>query len=325
MFAETPLVQSLETEFRKDVFHGLSKSEKSIPSKYFYDEAGSALFEEICGLDEYYLTRAELQIMKLHSRAIAGQLAAGARLVEFGSGSSLKTRFLLDALVKPAAYVPVDVSREHLFRTAAELQKKYTELKVLPVVADFTSTFELPDCDPAPSSTAIYFPGSTLGNLTLPESRQLLRGMADMAGPDGGLVIGVDLQKDIQRIEAAYNDSRGVTEAFNLNLLTRINRELKADFDLASFRHEARYDSNHHRIETHIVSLRDQTVSIGDQQFQFAEGEKMLTEYSYKYSIPSFSVLAAESGWVLKNTWTDSNRDFAVLHLVHGHTTGSSA
>lgn len=302
--------------FLRDVRNGLSHKQKSLPCKYLYDERGSQLFDQICALDEYYVTRTELSIMRENAASIATQIDTQVMLVEYGSGSSLKTRILLDSLLEPRAYVPVDISEEHLIKTSVELQKAYLSLQVLPVVADFTKSFQLPVCEPPASHVALYFPGSTIGNFTPEDAGKLLESMSQMLGDQGGLLIGIDLQKEVSVLEAAYNDSANVTAEFNLNLLNRINTELDADFDLDRFEHRAIYNQTAHRIEISIVSLKEQVVSISGEQFQFASGEEILTEYSHKYTVEGFAEFAAEYGFALHKSWTDEKEYFGVLHLV---------
>ncbi len=302
--------------FLDDVLLGLSQPKKSLPCKYLYDERGSQLFDKICQTDEYYPTRTELAIMERHAESIAYQIDKAVMLVEYGSGSSLKTRVLLDALQEPAAYVPVDISEEHLIKTAIELQSVYPTLDVLPVVADFTRPFSLPTSERPASHVALYFPGSTIGNFTPRAAGQILRGMAAMLGPGGGLLIGIDLQKDVSTIEAAYNDAHGVTAEFNLNLLTRINEELGGDFQLGQYEHRAIYNSVKQRVEISIVSQTAQHMQLGDQVIRFEAGEEILTEYSHKYTIDGFAQFASQFGFSLHESWTDKHMYFGVLHLV---------
>lgn len=305
-----------DLDFRSDVLTGLSADQKFIPSKYLYDERGSELFDRICELEEYYLTRTEQAIMLEHADAMADQIDAGVMLVEYGSGSSLKTQTLLDALHAPVAYVPVDISEEHLLKTAEKLRSNYHGMEVLPVVADFTEAFELPVCRRKPTHVALYFPGSTLGNFTPEQSGRLLQRMAEYLGPEGGLLIGLDLQKSPAVIHAAYNDSSGVTAEFSLNLLARINRELDADLDIDAFEHQAIYNSDEHRVEIGLVSLKEQTATIADETFSFAQGELIRTEYSYKYTVDGFARFAEQFGFKLHKYWTDDRDWFGVLHLV---------
>lgn len=303
-------------QFLQDVMSGLKSSPKSLPCKYLYDQRGSELFDEICELDEYYLTRAEDEIIKRHAREMAVQLGAGVQLVEYGSGSSTKTRALLDELIEPAAYVPVDISREHLDNTAQALSEVYRHIEIMPVCADFTKPFALPSPRKTPTHAAVFFPGSTIGNFMRAEVLLMLSQIADMCGRGGGLLIGVDLQKDIDVIESAYNDSQGITAEFNLNLLQHINRELDGDFDLEKFEHRAIYDHVENRVEISLASLCDQDVTICDELVRFDEQEQIITEYSHKYTIEDFAKLAAEVGLTLRKSWTDENELFALLHLV---------
>jgi L-histidine N-alpha-methyltransferase len=298
--------------FLADVLRGLSRPQKLLPCKYFYDERGSQLFEAICRTPEYYPTRTELAIMRRHAAEMAGLLGARRVVVELGSGSGWKTRLLLRHLPRPAAYVPVDVSSECLMRFAAELRGEFPDVEVAPVAADFTRHFEVPDAPFPDDRRAVYFPGSTIGNFETDEARRLLARMAELCGPDGALLIGIDLVKALDVLEAAYNDRQGVTAAFNLNLLQRINRELGADFDLSSFRHRAFYDEALGRIEMHLVSTRPQTVRVGGRAFRFEAGETIHTENSHKYAVAGFASLAGAAGWRLGRTWTDADALFAV-------------
>lgn len=302
--------------FLNDVLHGLSQPRKTLPCKYLYDERGSQLFDQICQTEEYYPTRTELSIMEQHADRIAYQIDKTVMLVEYGSGSSLKTRVLLDALREPAAYVPVDISEEHLLKTAVELQSLYPALDVLPVVADFTRPFALPASEQPASHVALYFPGSTIGNFTPQAAGELLRGMASLLGPGGGLLIGIDLQKDVSIIEAAYNDAQGVTAEFSLNLLHRINAELAANFDVEQFVHQAVYNPKAQRVEISVVSQAAQNVRIGEHMIHFQPGEQILTEYSHKYTIEGFAQFASQFGFSLHESWTDPRHYFGVLHLV---------
>jgi len=302
--------------FYDDVVAGLSRPERSLPCKYFYDERGSKLFEQICQLDEYYLTRTELSIMRRHAGQMAEQIGRGVMLVEYGSGSSIKTRILLDHLADPVAYVPVDISRDHLQQSADDLHRHYPDLEVLPVCADFTEDFELPVSRREPTHDAVYFPGSTIGNFQPQAAQAMLRRIVRLCGCGGGLLIGIDLQKDARTLEAAYDDSQGVTAQFNLNLLRRINRELDGDIRVQDFRHLARYNEALGRIEIYLVSRCDQTIRVGDHSFDLAEGETIHTENSHKYTIDGFADLAAAAGLTLRRHWTDPQDRFAVLHLA---------
>ena len=301
--------------FLDDVVEGLTNSPRSLPCKYFYDERGSQLFDEICGLDEYYLTRAELDIMRRYAGKMSERIGAKVMLVEFGSGSSVKTRLLLDHLQDPSAYVPIDISREHLHQTAVKLATQYPTLDVLPVCADFLGELELPQPSAPASRNVIYFPGSTIGNFVPSAAQEILESIARLCGADGGLLIGIDLKKDPTVIEAAYNDAQGVTAAFNLNLLERINSELDADIEVDQFEHSAHYNPSEGRVEIFLVSNSDQTVTIGDETFDITEGESILTEYSHKYSVDEFAALAAKVGMSLEQYWTDAQDRFAVLYF----------
>jgi dimethylhistidine N-methyltransferase len=304
-----------KSPFRADVLTGLNRSPKAVPCKYFYDERGSALFDRICELPEYYLTRTELSIMRHHSAAMADALGKGCLLVEYGSGSSVKTPLLLEALRDPAGYVPVDISREHLYSSANALARRFPDLEITPVWADFTGPFELPGSSRGVERTVVYFPGSTIGNFMPEQAVELMRQIARIVGPGGALLIGVDLRKAAAIVEPAYNDRAGVTAAFNLNLLARINRELEADFDLNSFEHRALFDAEHGRIEMRLVSKKTQTVRIGRVAVPFAEGEFIRTEYSYKYDLEQFGKLARRAGFDVQGVWCDDQGLFSVQYL----------
>lgn len=302
--------------FRDEVVAGLRKPRKELPSKFFYDEEGSRLFEAITELEEYYPTRTELGIMREHAGDMTALLGPDALLVEYGSGSSLKTRILLDQLRRPAAYVPLDISGAHLAQSAAALAAAYPDLEVLPVCADYTASFALPAPTRPAARTVVYFPGSTIGNFDPGPARRFLEQVAAVAGPGGGLLIGVDLRKDPVRLHAAYNDAHGVTAAFNLNLLARVNRELGGDFELAAFRHYAFYNPTERRIEMHLVSLGEQRARVGGEEFAFSVGESIWTESSYKYSLDDFARLADATGWAVERVWTDRESLFSVHYLV---------
>lgn len=302
--------------FHEDVVRGLRQRPRSLPCKYFYDERGSKLFDRICELDEYYLTRTELSIMERFAGEMAEQIGPGVMLVEYGSGSSIKTRILLDHLDEPAAYVPVDISREHLEQTARKLARRYPHIEILPVCADFTEEFELPTPRREPTHNAVYFPGSTIGNFQPRAAGQLLSRIVGLCGSGGGLLIGFDLQKDPEVIESAYDDAEGVTAEFNLNLLHRINRELDGGIDVDQFEHRARYNEELGRVEIDLVSRRDQTITVGERSFDLAAGEAIRTEHSYKYTIAGFAELAGTAGLTLRRAWTDDEDRFAVVHLA---------
>lgn len=309
----TRAAKRTDCKFLADVIEGLSRPRKRLPSQYFYDAAGSRLFDRITKLDEYYLTRTELAIVRRHAKTMAAQCGPRCLLIELGAGSLLKVRLLLDQLERPAGYVPVDVSGDHLRAAAKELAADYPGLNISPLVADFTKPFDPPSSMGA--KRVVYFPGSTIGNFDTSDADTLLRNISRLVGPGGGLLLGFDLRKDQGVIEEAYNDSRGVTAAFNLNLLTRINRELGTDFDLDSFRHHAFYNRERSRIEMHLVSAVEQQVRVCDRTFAFAAEESIHTENSYKYDLNEFTLRAAECGLKVDETWTDENRYFAVLYL----------
>ncbi len=303
--------------FRAEVLSGLLKSQKELPSKYFYDEQGSSLFDRICNLDEYYIPRTEVAIMEAYVEEMAASLGPDVLLIEYGNGNSMKTRILLDHLHELAAYVPIDISREQLLCTAKELVSDYSGLEVLPVCADYTRDFELPDATKPPARRVAYFPGSTIGNLDPVSAKQFLERIAGMCGPRGGLLIGVDLKKDPCVLHRAYNDHRGVTAAFNFNLLERINRELDGDFRLDCFEHYAFYNPREGRVEMHLVSLRDQTVQLDNVNIAFARGESIWTESSYKFTLGEFRQLAAAAGFKVEQVWTDEQQWFSVHYLVN--------
>lgn len=308
--------QPTTESYRDEVIGGLSRSPKRLPSKLFYDERGSRLFEEICELDEYYLTRTELAIMEAHAPEMAESLGGGIALIELGSGASVKTRILLDRLRAPAAYVPVDISRDHLEQAAASLADDYPALCVAPVCADFALPFDLPSDVDADARRVVFFPGSTIGNFEPPEAIALLQNIRAICRRDGGLLIGIDRKKSVAIIEAAYNDAQGVTAQFNLNMLSRINGELDADFAEDQFEHRAHYDRTHGRIEMHLVSDRKQTVRLDGHQFSFADGESICTEFSYKYSLDDFARLTGAAGFRVEKCFSDESEMFSVLLLA---------
>lgn len=302
---------------RAEVLAGLHASPKSIHCKYFYDERGSQIFDRICTLDEYYPTRTELAIMERHGAAMAARLGADVLLVELGAGSTVKVRHLLDHLEDPFAFVPVDISLDHLAKAAARLVEDYPTLRVVPVSADYTTEFELPeDLETADARRVVYFPGSTIGNFSPEEAHDLLDRAAAFVGPGGGLLIGVDLRKSAEVLEAAYDDAEGVTAEFNFNLLRRFNRELDADFDLDGFDYEARWNDEDSRVEMFLVSRRDQEARIAGETVRFAAGERIGTEHSHKFTIDGFARLAARSGYRPVEVWTDSDELFSVQYFV---------
>ena len=303
-------------QFLKDVIQGLKRPQKEIACKYFYDEVGSALFDEICELDEYYLTRTEMGILETHAAKMADAIGEDCELIELGSGNAQKTRLLLEQLRSPRAYLPIDISREPLELSAVRMAKRFPELRVLPVHGDFTGPLLLPETGDPRARRVVYFPGSTIGNFSPKAATSLLCTIAWLVGEGGGLLIGFDLDKDYSIVWPAYNDSRGKSAAFNLNVLEHINRELSADFDLAAFSHRADYVRSKERMEMYLVSRISQVVRIAGTEIGFDAGETIHTEYSYKYSFEHFSHLTARAGFTLAGQWTDPQNYFAVQYLV---------
>jgi dimethylhistidine N-methyltransferase len=304
-------------EFRADVLAGLSRRPRRLPCKYFYDSRGSELFDRICELDEYYPTRTELAIMRAFVPEMSEAIGPRARLIELGSGSSAKTRLLIEALPDLAEYVPVDISSSYLHGAIKQLARDYPTLRISPWCADFTRSLRLPRSEFS-SKHVVYFPGSTIGNFGPRQSRRLLARIARLVGPGGSLLIGIDLVKERRTLENAYNDAAGVTAAFNLNLLARINREVRGTFKLAAFRHSAMYNAAKRRIEMYLVSTCSQFARVGAERFEFAAGDSICTEHSYKYTIGQFATLAATAGLAPVRVWTDPRRWFAVLYLTAG-------
>lgn len=307
-----------EESFRDAVIAGLGRAAKALPCKFFYDAQGSALFEEICRLPEYYLTRTEIAILDQYAGAIAAYIGAHCRLIELGSGASLKVRILLAALAAPAAYVPVDISREHLREAAAQLAADFPELPIIAVCADYTRPFRLPPLSGPKGKRVGFFPGSTIGNFEPAAVVRFLGHCAELLGPEGEMLIGVDLKKAPDILDRAYNDRTGINAAFNLNLLARINRELGGDIAVDRFEHLAFYNEEAGRMELYLKSLADQTATIAGHRFDFAEGELIHTENSYKYAVPEFRALAAQAGFRAAHTWTDKHALFSVHYFRQG-------
>ena len=299
--------------FLEDVIEGLSQPRKSLAPKYFYDAAGSRLFERICRLREYYPTRIELSITRKNISRIAGFAGRGCALLEYGTGEGVKTRLLIEAL-RPSLYTPVDISEDALQRAVARLAREFPWLRIAPVRGDFSRPLDIPPLRRG-ARRVVYFPGSTIGNLTPDEAHGFLKMTRAQVGARGAMIVGVDLKKDANVLHAAYNDAKGVTAAFNVNLLARINRELGGDFDVRRFRHYAFYEPTVGRIEMHLVSTDRQTVAIGSHRFAFERGESVHTEYSYKYSIDEFQALAARAGFRPAKVWTDPRAWFSVHGL----------
>jgi len=308
------VIDTATTEFATDVIAGLTATPKRLSPKYFYDSEGSALFEQINELPEYYPTRREIGILNEHADDIAALIPPGAALIEFGSGSSTKTRKVLSTAASLAAYVPVDISAQFLQQQALELRREYPKLAVLPVAADFTKPFDLPD--PVRIMPRVgFFPGSTIGNFEPHEAAAFLRHAGRILGRGATFIVGVDLVKDTQVLQKAYCDSQGVTAKFNLNLLARINRELGAKFNLDCFEHHAFFNRERSRIEMHLASLKRQRIKVCGECIDFRAGETIHTENSYKYSVASFGALARGAGWMPTAVWTDPDNYFSVHTL----------
>jgi L-histidine Nalpha-methyltransferase len=300
--------------FADHVISGLGDSPKWLSAKYFYDAAGSELFEQITRLPEYYPTRTELKILEQNAGAMAASIPLAAALVEFGAGSSKKARIMLHAAPQIAAYVPVDISGEFLAQEAAALRRDRPNLAVLPVAADFTRDFDLP-AQIRSRPRVGFFPGSTIGNFEPGDAAEFLRQAGRILGAGATMIVGVDLIKDEAVLNAAYDDAAGVTARFNLNVLTRMNRELGGNFDLAAFRHRAFYNVADHRIEMHLESLKRQTVTVAGRSFDFRTGETIHTENSYKYTVDSFRALATSAGWRPAAVWSDARGYFSIHAL----------
>jgi dimethylhistidine N-methyltransferase len=306
-------------DFHAEALAGLRGEPKRLSPKFFYDKRGSELFDRICELEEYYPTRTETAILERYAGEIAGLLGEDCSLIEYGSGSSRKIRVLLDELGGKLTYIAIDISRQHLLESAQELSNSYPEAEVIAVCADYTKPFELPAPNRRSSGKrVVFFPGSTIGNFSPAEARRFLRTTASQVGSGGSLLIGVDLKKDPAVLHAAYNDSEGVTAAFNKNLLRRMNTELGADFDLASFRHQAFYNRHDGRIEMHLISLKDQQVRLNGDTIRFRSGETIHTENSYKFDVAEFHAMAADAGFRPDKVWTDPQRLFSLHYLTVG-------
>jgi dimethylhistidine N-methyltransferase len=311
--SQSPQRQSADASaFKADILAGLSANPKHAPAKYFYDATGSLLFERITEAPEYYPTRSEMEILRDQAADIAKLIPTGSALVEFGSGSNKKARILLRAAPKLAAYVPVDICAEMVEQEAIELRPDFPRLKVFPVTADICFPFELPaEAKSAPARVG-FFPGSTIGNFEPHEAAAFLRNAANILGAGAMLIVGADLIKPVEILNAAYNDNAGVTAKFNLNLLVRINRELGGTFKLNTFEHHAFYNREHHRIEMHLASLKRQKVKVAGETIEFRAGETIHTENSYKYSVESLGALARGVGWLPAGVWTDARNYFSI-------------
>ncbi|HEV2188184.1 MAG TPA: L-histidine N(alpha)-methyltransferase [Stellaceae bacterium] len=304
-----------EESFRDAVLSGLGREPKSLPCKFFYDQRGSALFEGICEVPEYYLTRAEMAILETFAGAIARRIGPHCRLIELGSGSSRKVRLLLNALEAPVAYVPVDISRDFLRQAAANIATDFPELQIAAVCADYTRPFELPALPGPPGKRVGFFPGSTIGNFEPAAVVGFFAHCGRLLGPGAEMLVGVDVKKDKAVLDAAYNDAAGLNAEFNLNLLRRIRKELDSHIDIAGFEHVAFYNPDEGRVELYIRSKKAQSATIAGRQFSFGEGEMIHTENSYKYAIPEFRELAARAGFAALDTWTDRDGKFSVHYF----------
>src|SRR5437870_9264596 len=312
----TSAVPAATSDLLSDFIAGLSSDPRTLPCKCFYDERGAALFQKICELPEYYVTRTEVDILDRNRAEIASQIGPNVELIGLGTGAGTKTRILIEALDKPAVYIPVDISEKQLRKSTALFRKIFPKLEVLPVCADYLQPVVLPSPRREAARNVVYFPGSTIGNFEPGEALEFLRRIANVSGRGGGLLIGVDLQKDPSVIESAYNDKAGVTAEFNLNLLVHINRETGANFDPSRWQHRAIYNSEAGRIEMYLISATDQTVRIQDREFRFRTGEKILTEHSYKHAPKGFIALARQAGFDFLKLWTDDARLFGVFYFV---------
>jgi len=305
----------IDNDFLKDVIEGLGKNPKTLKPKYFYDNRGAQLFTEICTTPEYYPTRTEIKILNQNAEDIASQIGDNIALIEYGSGALEKIKILLNFLKEPVGLIPVDISEDQLFVSAKNLENLYPNLEILPVAADFTKPIPIPGFSQPPKKYLAFFPGSTIGNFEPDLAIQFLQGVTKTIGLDGLLLIGFDLKKDIETLLAAYDDQRGITASFNKNLLSRVNGELGGNFNLNTFEHVARYNENKGRIEMHLKSTTEQTVSINKELFEFLEGETIHTENCYKFTKESFTAMSSKAGLSPVKTWTDDQNLFAVMLL----------
>ncbi|MEO5702733.1 MAG: L-histidine N(alpha)-methyltransferase [Gammaproteobacteria bacterium] len=303
-------------DFLQDVLTGLGKSQKEIPAKYFYDERGSALFDQISELEEYYPTRTEIGLLEKYRTEITSALGENCLLVEYGSGSSSKVSILLDVLQTPLAYMPIDICKGYLLHSSSRISALHKNLEVVAICADYMQLTMLPQGNKFENAKkAIFFPGSTIGNYKPMEAIRLLKNALKLVGPGGCMLVGVDLKKDTEILHTAYNDARGITAQFNLNMLERINRELHANFCLAAFSHHAFYNEERGRIEMHLLSLHEQTVSVNDVPIYFRAGESIHTENSYKYTLGEFRAMAEAAGFKTDQVWVDEKQLFSLHYL----------
>lgn len=313
--SKSSLLASKDNNLLQEAIFGLSRTPKLLSSKLLYDERGSQLFEAICELPEYYPTRTEKKILADNASEIAQLIGSHIELIEFGSGASIKTRILLDALIEPVSYIPIDISGEQLIASAAKIQQTYPHIVVSPLYGDYTEKIYLPNLLSKVNRKVAFFPGSTIGNFHKSEAQKFIQQVADLVGEGGGLLIGVDLKKNEDTLIRAYNDSQGITAHFNLNLLHRLNRELKANFAVEYFEHRAIWNEEESRIEMHLISLKSQTAKIQNFYCHFDQHESICTEYSYKYTLEEFALLAADYFQVEK-VWTDEESLFSVQYLT---------
>lgn len=297
-----------------EIIQSLSKSQKELSCKFFYDEQGSILFEQISELEEYYLTRTEISILNNNIENISDTVGEEALILELGSGSSRKIRILLDNFKRVAAYIPVDISREFLLQSAKKLGQEYENLKIIPIVADYTRPFTIPDFEMPYSRLVAYYPGSTIGNFTKDQARKFLKNISELCGPKSGLLIGIDLKKESEILEKAYNDGKGVTAEFNLNILKNMNSTFGTNFEINKWKHIAFYNEEHGRVEMHLQSLEEQSVRLNGTSITFKKDETIHTENSYKYSIEEFKDMI-EPFYSLKNVWSDPGNKFAVCYF----------
>ena len=299
--------------FQSEIVDGLRETPKRIASKFFYDEEGAKLFEMITELKEYYLTRTEVAIMRQNLPEIAAWIGPKAQLIEFGSGNSLKTVLLLKQLKSPAAFVPIDISRDQLIEAATQISARFDDLEVFPICADYTDEFTIPEPTQIPERSVVFFPGSTIGNFEPKDAQQFLTNCAMLVGPNGGIVIGFDLAKDASIVEPAYNDSQGITARFNKNLIVHINREFGTNLPVDNFEHYAFWNPAESRIEMHLISQRDLDFELDGTPLHFSAGEHIITEYSYKYTVDRFQSMLRKSGFSVEKTWTDEAMAFAIV------------
>jgi len=305
---------SVSEPLQATILEGLGAAKKTLPATLFYDARGAKLFEEICELPEYYLTRTDIAILQEHAEDLAALIGKRAALIELGSGAATKVRILLAAMQEPLAYIPIDVAREQLMREAAARAKEFPGIRVLPLWADYSEDLTLPKL-PAEARRVAFFPGSTIGNLEPQEASQFLRKVRSLVGPSGAMILGVDRRKNQEVLHAAYNDAAGVTAAFNLNMLAHLNREFGGKFDLAKFRHVAFFNDQESRIEMHLESLVAQKVQVAGESFQFTAGETIRTEVSYKYDLPRLEAVTGKGGWRIEKLFTDQEERFWVAWL----------